>query len=234
MHEANQLIHFNPPYMKNKNFEEQSIAETRNKNWEKSPSQVFWGEIATLDHTVQIYENDKVFLNTLESFAGAGLIAGDSVIVIATADHLQALKDRLSRHRFNLGFLESVGRFISLDTTDTLNRFMVNGMPDKTLFNECITRVITQAKTASGKFRAFGEMVATLWQQGAQEAAIQLEELWNTLHSQDKFTLFCAYPKAGFTSDSTGGSGIKTVCCSHSKVIDGAPRPSTEVYYRSA
>jgi hypothetical protein len=218
--------------MKNKNFEEQSIAETPNINWEKSPSQVFWGEIATLDHTIQVYENDKVFLNTLESFAGAGLIAGDSVIIIATAEHLRALKDRLSSHRFNLDFLESVGRFIGMDTTDTLNRFMVNGMPDRALFNECLTRVIKHAKTASGRFRAFGETVAVLWQQGAREAAIRLEDLWNSLHSQDKFTLFCAYPKAGFTSDST--AGIRKVCCSHSKVIDGAPRPSTEVYYRSA
>jgi hypothetical protein len=218
--------------MKNKNFEEQSIAETPNKNWEKSPCQVFWGEIATFDHTVQIYENDKVFLNTLESFAGAGLISGDSVIVIATADHLNALKERLSRHRFNMGFLESVGRFITLDTTDTLNRFMVNGMPDKTLFNESITRVIKQAKTASGRFRAFGEMVAVLWQQGARDAAIRLEEFWNTLHSQDKFTLFCAYPKTDFTTDTT--EGMKMVCFSHTKVIDGAPRPSTEVYYRPA
>jgi hypothetical protein len=218
--------------MKNKNFEEQAIAETQNISWEKSPSQVFWGEIATYDHTVQIYENDKVFLNTLESFAGAGLIAGDSVIIIATAEHLKALKDRLSGHRFNLGFLESVGRFIALDATDTLKQFMVNGTPDKTLFNEGITQVIRQTKTASGRFRAFGEMVAVLWQQGAQKAAIQLEELWNALHNRDKFTLFCAYPKSGFVSDTTGG--IKTVCCAHSKVIDGAPRPSTEVYYKSA
>ncbi|HET6994406.1 MAG TPA: MEDS domain-containing protein [Chitinophagaceae bacterium] len=218
--------------MKNTYFEEQDMTEIQNKIWEKSPSQVFWGEIATFDHTVQIYENDKVFLNTLESFAGAGLIAGDSVIIIATAEHLQALKDRLSRHGFNMSFLESAGRFIGLDATDTLNRFMVNGIPDKTLFTECITQLIRHAKTASGRFRAFGEMVAVLWKQGAQEAAMKLEEFWNGLHSQDKFTLFCAYPKAGFTSDTTGE--IKTVCCAHSKVIDGAPRPSTEVYYRSA
>ena len=63
----------------------------RIEEWKNSNIQVFWGEIAPCDHVVQIYENDTVFLNTLEGFAGSGLLSGDSVIIIATKEHLSSL-----------------------------------------------------------------------------------------------------------------------------------------------
>jgi len=197
--------------------------------WEKSPAQVFWGEIATCDHSVQMYENDKVFLNTLESFAGAGLIAGDSIIIIATAEHLAALEARLTNQGFNMNFLVSSSRYIGLDAEETLAKFMVNGQVDETLFLKCITGVIHQAQKNNGTVRAFGEMVALLWKLRLKEATLTLERFWNKLHHQKNFTLFCAYPKNLFFDDA---DSLDTICTQHHKVIDGAPRPSTEVFYK--
>jgi hypothetical protein len=201
-------------------------------NWEKSPSRIFWGEIAPCDHVVQIYENDRIFLNTLESFAGAGLMAGDSVIIIATAEHLAALQDRLTTQGFNLEFLSSTDRYIALQARETLDKFMVNNWPDEDLFIDCVTKLLKRAQKNNCNVRAFGEMVALLWQQGLNGATVQLENLWNRLHKINNLTLFCAYPKIGFTQDIR--SSIKTICATHSKVIDGEPRPSTEVYYKTA
>src|SRR5215813_5273742 len=172
--------------MKNKMFLAQTMTGNENKSWEKSPSRVFWGEIAPCDHTVQVYENDKIFLNTLESFAGAGLIAGDSIIIIATGEHLKALEDRLANQGFNMRFLSSSDRYIGLNAKETLEKFMVNGWPDEKLFMDCITKVISRGQKNNSKVRAFGEMVAVLWQQGLKEAAIRLEKLWNTLHHRDR------------------------------------------------
>jgi len=198
--------------------------------WEKSPSQVFWGEIATCDHAVQLYENDKVFLNTLESFAGAGLIAGDSVIIIATAEHLAAIETRLINQGFNMHFLVSANRYIALNAEDTLKKFMISEQINEGLFMDCITKVIHRGQKNTGKIRAFGEMVAVLWQRGLREATIELERLWNKLHHKDNFTLFCAYPKNIFNGDIN--TSIHAICSEHHKMIDGAPRPSTEVYYK--
>ena len=65
--------------------------------WENSNIQFFWGEIAPCDHLIQIYENEKILLDTLEGFAGAGILAGDSVVIVATASHLQSLNERLRK-----------------------------------------------------------------------------------------------------------------------------------------
>src|SRR6476659_1496976 len=110
------------------------MSAINNEEWCKSNLQVFWGEIAPCDHVVQIYENDKVFMDSLEGFAGSGLIAGDSIIIIATAEHRKALDDRLSNQGFDINSLSLANRYIALDAKETLSCFMVNNWPDENLF----------------------------------------------------------------------------------------------------
>ena len=203
-----------------------------NNGWAKSNLQVFWGEIAPCDHVVQIYENDKVFLDSLEGFVGSGIMEGESVIIIATYEHRLALEERLRNQGFDLQALTVADRYIALDAKETLDKFMVNNWPDEKLFFECIPAVIKRGQQNNRKVRAFGEMVALLWVQGHNGATVQLENLWNKLHRNKDFSLFCAYPKIGFTQDIN--TSIDTICCTHSKIIDGSPKPSTEVYYKAA
>lgn len=202
------------------------------QEWEKSNLQVFWGEIAPCDHVVQIYENDKIFLDALEGFIGSGIIAGDSTIVIATSEHLAALKHRLTNQGFDIDSLTETNRYAALDAAESLSIFMVNNWPDEKLFMEFVTSLLKKVQHKDHKVRAFGEMVALLWQQGLNGATVQLENLWNKIHSNNKFSLFCAYPKIGFTQDIN--SSIDLICSTHSKVIGGSQRPSTEIYYKAA
>ena len=53
----------------------------------KNNVQDFWREIAPCNYLLQIYENDHVFLNSLEGFAGSGFIDGDTVIIISHKKH---------------------------------------------------------------------------------------------------------------------------------------------------
>lgn len=202
------------------------------ESWKNSNIQVFWGEIAPCDHSVQIYDNDKSFLNTLEGFAGCGFLSEDSVIIIATADHIKELNYRLRNQGFDLKALQESKRYIALDAEETLSKFMVNDWPDEELFNNLISDIIGSAKTGNRKIRAFGEMVAVLWESGNNGATVHLEHLWNQLHEKESFTLFCAYPKSGFTQSMD--DSMNTICKSHSKIIDGQNRPSTQIYYRTA
>jgi hypothetical protein len=199
--------------------------------WQRSNLQVFWGELAPSDHIVQIYENDKVFLDSLEGFIGSGILAGEAVIIIATKEHLSAIEKRLANQGFDVDGLIERDRFIGLEASEALSKFMVNDWPDEKLFFEMVTAVFKRAQRNSRKVRAFGEMVALLWEQGFNGATVQLENLWNQFHKKGAFSLFCAYPKTGFTQDIS--ASIHTICCEHSKVIDGSPRPSTEIYYKA-
>lgn len=198
--------------------------------WKNSSIQVFWGEIAPCDHLVQIYENDNIFLNTLEGFMGCGFLSGDSVVTIATDEHINLLNERLTNQGFDIEELKSRDQYIPIDVAEALSTFMVNNWPDEQLFNDYISKVIHRATRDNRKVRAFGEMVALLWQQGHNGATVKLEHLWNRLHSKDRFSLYCAYPQNGFTQNAS--DSLESICKAHSKIIDGQSRPSTEIYYK--
>jgi hypothetical protein len=73
-------------------------------------------------------------------------------------------------------------------------------------------------------------MVAVLWRQGFYGATVQLEKLWHQMQTQHSFSLFCAYPKSGFTQSSN--LSIFNIIQLHNKVIEGKLRPATQVYER--
>lgn len=202
------------------------------QEWKTSNMQVFWGEIAPCEHLVQIYDNDKIFLDTLEGFTGSGFLADETVVVIATAAHLEALNDRLFLQGFNLNKLISSNQYIPIDAHNLLSSFLVNDRIDEKIFNGFISGLIDHARQRNGKIRAFGEMVAILWDRGLYAATIRLEKLWNQLHSKSEFTLFCAYPKKGFSQLTS--TSIDVICKQHATVIDGHAGPTTEIHYKSA
>jgi len=81
--------------------------------------------------------------------------------------------------------------------------------------------------------RAYGEMVALLWDEGNVTAAIELEALWNELAQQLPFSLLCAY--ANDPPDSDRAGEIREVCLMHTGVVPshagpnaGAGAPPTE------
>jgi hypothetical protein len=179
----------------------------------------FWGELVPDDHAVQIYRDEEAFLNALEGYVGSGLRSGDSVIVIASAGHLHELEKRLRGIWVDLDRARWEDRFIPMLAQETLSRFMVKGMPDAALFTEVASHLLARARGKGRKVRAFGEMVALLWAEGNQNAAIKLEHLWNKLQAAEQFPLFCAYPRSHFKMDAA--ASIEMVCSAHSRVIPG-------------
>lgn len=207
-----------------------SLKTADNGNWHQTSADVFWGEIASFDHVVQIYEQDAVFLDALLGFVGAGINAGDCSIVIATEVHLKELNDLLKRYVVRIDTLISEGRYIPLNAEEMLCRFMVNGWPDEDLFMNTFHPLLIMAKKNGRKIRAFGEMVVLLIASGNIEATAQLEILWNKLCKKEKFCLFCAYPKNVFSSHDE--SAINHVCSLHTKMIAGSEKQMKEIFYR--
>ncbi len=204
--------------------------ERNEGEWLRSNSKVFWGEIAPNDHVVQIYEDDEVFLDLLEGFVSGGFKAGDSVVVIATAAHLNALEFRLRALNYDLIYLQTQNLYIPMNANQSLEKFMVDGWPDEKLFNQMVSGILEKARKNNRTVRAFGEMVAILWGQGFQGATVELEHLWNKFCESEAFCLFCAYPKHGFTEDAH--SSLMSICCKHSKIVAGWGKPLHEISYQ--
>ena len=184
-------------------------------DWRSKPS--FWGEITPCEHLVQFYDGDGPFLDALSGFVSGGLRAGEGVIVIATPGHLAALNRRLVLEGVDTEEARAKDQYIVLDAEGTLARFMVNGWPNDERFVLTVTDVITRAGRGGRRVRAFGEMVALLWAQGHAGATVRLEHLWQRLCERMGFSLFCAYPRIGFTQGME--TSIHELCAAHSKVL---------------
>jgi hypothetical protein len=199
------------------------------EDWQVCNSEVFWREVAPCSHVVQLYKNDNELLNLLESYVTGGITADDSVIIIATKEHLSALEQRMRIFGLNVEKLRASDQYIPLDAEDTLSKFMVDDCPDYSLFVDTITAIFDRVRDSKRRVRAYGEMVAILWEQGNSAGTIMLEHLWNAYFEKETFSLFCAYPKDKFPEDAT--STLSNICKAHSSIITPSGKSMTELSY---
>lgn len=201
------------------------------------PPRADWSRVEPGEHIVQYYQDDVYLLDSLRGYVGAGLKLGEAVVVIMTPEHLRGLELRLGAEGVDVRAAKAAGLFTALDAATTLSKFMLGGMPDPSLFAATIGPVLKSAGAAGhpGRpVRAFGEMVAILWEAGNEPAAIRLEELWNDLATVHSFALLCAYRMACFGGHEHS-RGFDEVCRSHSRVIpaDGlGAHPETDARAR--
>jgi len=173
-------------------------------------------------HSVRFYPDDGLLIDDLARLVGTALISGDAAIVLATRAHREALDYQLQDRHLDIARVIAEGRFVALDAEESLSRFMSNGLPDFDCFKQLIGGVITDVRIAlksqQRRVVIFGEMVALLWLQGNQEAALCLEELWNILAGEYSFSLRCAYPMNGFHKHEHT-EGFARICAEHSSVL---------------
>jgi hypothetical protein len=173
-------------------------------------------------HLVQFYDdNDELLIANVGRYLGEGLQKGDGIAVIATAAHTQAFCDRLCADGHDVASAQQEGRAVFLGAEETLSLFMVDGQPDRQLFQRVIGAVLARLRQKTGgALRAYGEMVGLLWNAGHSSAAGKLERLWNELLSANGFQLFCAYQIDVFGNEFQAGV-IDEILCAHTHLEPG-------------
>lgn len=206
--------------------------KSKEDKWMRVDSGKFWREISHPDHLVHVYESNDQLLDQLYAFAAGGFDQGESVVIIATGDHIRQLSTRLQDKGYDVFGLKLRDQFITLDANQTLYEFIINGSPDDILFRLLAANLMKRAKRAGRKVRAFGEMVAILWAQGHAEASLCLEQLWSEYMQDESFCLLCAYPATSF-AESTAGHTLEHVCSAHSHHLASVEDASVISYRRT-
>ena len=173
---------------------------------------------AAQDHFVHFYERDDVLIDAVSRHLRMGLDTGAAAIAIATPEHVRDLLEHWDREGFDPTPARERGQLVILDAADTLAQFMVDGWPQQRKFEAVIGALVERSIARFGRLVAFGEMVALLWEDERQAAAIQLEGLWNTLGQKHQFSLLCAYQMSE-CGDSGSIAAFREVCQSHSHVV---------------
>jgi hypothetical protein len=173
-------------------------------------------------HVVQFYAHEEELAGQVAAYL-LGALRGDGVaVVIATAAHRRAFEGRLTRAGIDLAAAARAGRYRALDAGDTVRALMTGGQPDRDAFDRVIGGLIRRAGQQGRPVRAYGEMVALLWDAGLVNAAVQLEEMWNSLGVRHSFSLFCSYPASSVSGDGHL-EAFTEVCRLHRSVVGGWP-----------
>lgn len=155
-------------------------------------------------HAVASYHHDASFVDDFTRFIEAALKMGIPVIVIATESHRNTLLRGLRARGWDMDAAIQGGRYISLDTGDTLSKFMVNDWPDAGRLWKVVDELIREAtKAMQGtypKVAVCGECAPTLWAQGKAEAAIEVERLWEEIAKSYNVEILCGYLTGDFPS----------------------------------
>jgi signal transduction histidine kinase len=165
-------------------------------------------------HVVQFYEDDRFLREVLTDFSGAGLQAGETVILIATEANRQAVARRLAELGYDVEAAAASGRLVLLDAGELLASIMVGGIPSSDLFAASLRRLFAQPRAEGRRLRVYGEMVDLLCRAGNHRAAIRLEELGNDLVRTDPVGVLCGYSMDGFARASDA-AGFERVCDLH-------------------
>jgi MEDS: MEthanogen/methylotroph, DcmR Sensory domain/Histidine kinase-like ATPase domain len=184
------------------------------------------GNLDVGHHVVQFYGRDEDLAGSVAAYLLDAVKNEGVAVVIATADHRRAFEERLAEAGIDLAAAAASGAYLALDARETVSEFMAADQPDRADFDRVIGGLIARVCGGGRLVRAYGEMVALLWDDGLVNAAVQLEELWNDLGRRHSFALFCGYPAHAVAREGQVDA-FAEVCRLHRQVIGSSPGPAT-------
>lgn len=143
-------------------------------------------------HMVYPYSNFEQIVPVVARFVGEGLARGESIILMVTGEHRQAITERLIQDFIDAHGLEGKGRLVFLDAAK-IN--LLHDASSPAAFDKFVGAAVRHgiASAPSGKVRVYGETVNEMCSCGSAEAAVQMEELWNSLEESRYIPVLCSY-----------------------------------------
>lgn len=183
-------------------------------------------QVADGAHVVKFYEDDAELVAAAGPYLAAAIHADGVALMIATEPHRRSFESALEAHGVDVDSAKAAGRLLALDAATTMSQFRAGGGIDHNAFHEVIGGVLRSAAGAGRPVRAYGEMVALLWDDGDALGAIELEKLWHELGRELPFTLVCSYPTASVAAAGQTRA-LAQVCRLHSSVLGTEAEPTT-------
>jgi MEDS: MEthanogen/methylotroph, DcmR Sensory domain len=167
-------------------------------------------------HVVQFYGRDEELAERVTDYLLAALDDGGVAVVIATPEHRREFETRLRQAGVDLAGARDDGLYLPVDAGQALSELMVADKVDSAAFDRVIGTLIAAAGAGGRPVRAFGEMVALLWDDGLVNDAVRLEEMWEELGGRHSFSLFCGYRADSVTRDI---DAFAEVCRLHGEIV---------------
>jgi hypothetical protein len=166
-----------------------------------------------VNHRLQLFDTAESLGESVAAFLMEGYHAGDNLLIIAKPRHFDAVLAALRQRGCLPPEMEGQQRLIALDAADVLHHITRNGEPDSVLFQRTV-KPLVRSLAGPGTLRIYGEVVELLAEEEDLAGALALEEMWNDLAGELRFTLMCGYSSAHFAQSHTL-RWLRKVCETH-------------------
>ncbi len=147
-------------------------------------------------HEACIYDSDADIVDWVSAYAAAALKARGAVVLIATLGHLAAVEERLLRANFDLVAASERGSYIRVSAREVIAEIVGPDGPSSSRFLNFVAPMFARASEGGRGVRIYGEAVSLLAEDGREEAALELEGLWNAFLAHAPFSMLCGYALA--------------------------------------
>jgi DNA-binding NarL/FixJ family response regulator len=197
------------------------------------PSLTSLSTVAGNGHTVHFHSSDNDLLDQISQLADATLRSGEPLVLVTSEATITGVAERLRARQVDLAALAAQGRYVARDSSPALAYLFPNGRLDRERVAEMVHGLdVLRLASANGPGRRLtvvGDLSVSLCRDGAFDAALELERLWNELTGALPFLTICCHPVDAFERPDAGNS-LRNVCAEHSAVTSGvSPRFSRDL-----
>jgi hypothetical protein len=168
-------------------------------------------------HSVRLFDRTDSAGRYIAAFVLDGLRKGETVLVVASAEHWLAALGRLVALGAAVPGAIASGQLTVLDAASLLDRCAPGGTPAPAAFDGSVAPLVRELAARPVPLRIYGEMVNLLAARGAFEEAERLEHLWNRLAAEVPFSLLCGYSAVHF-GNAASDEMLQRICKTHSEI----------------
>lgn len=170
------------------------------------PSVASWQEMnPPHGHAIHVFGSDASFAETVAGYVHTALLHGDAACFVA-GDRVRAdVRHRLRALRPTLTGAAANGRYLDVDSSEALNSFMRDGLPDpqriKVMVEELDDFRRTVTDRPDSRLVIAGCLAGALAASGNREGALAVERIWSDVTRDRPFLTVCGYHRACFHGD---------------------------------
>lgn len=204
------------------------------------------GSAPEWDHEALLYDDDDALSASVAEFLFDGFRLGDPLVVLCTRARRDSLIKRFAASGLDWNEARRSRQIQWMDARTALESIMIGRVPDRARFRSYIGGMIRAGLSGGAlppgdraggalppedpaggagiapRVRAYGELVDLLWQDGDDQGALLLEDLWNDLGRSYSLSLLCAYCRGNLYRES-GLRSWSEVCQRHASVRQVGP-----------
>jgi hypothetical protein len=169
---------------------------------------------------VHLFDDAGSVCRSVAEFLREGAINDETLLVVTSADHWETIAARLETCGHSVDRLVRSSQLTVRDSREMLNAFMKHQRPDRALFDSTVGALVRELSARGRPVRIYGDMVDALAAEGAYDAAVKLERLWNQLVKRERLVLYCGYAAVHF-GDPRSAAALRAICRSHSHIKCG-------------